>query len=108
MALNRLLKQFRLRISPEATNLGPYERLPSRRGHAVTQEELAEFLGVSRTWYAALESNTDVRTSVALLDRLATIVMAGPQERAVLFCAAFPELGFVRLGNELAKVSTNA
>jgi transcriptional regulator with XRE-family HTH domain len=94
--LNRLLKQFRLRIDPDQTKLGPYERLPWRRGRAVTQEELAQFLGVSRTWYAELESNAEARTSPALLNRVAVLLMVTPQERAVLFCSAFPELELAR------------
>jgi transcriptional regulator with XRE-family HTH domain len=58
----------------------------------VTQEELAECIGVSRVWYAMLESRTTVRTSSALLDRLAAALMVTPEERTALFDLAFPEL----------------
>jgi transcriptional regulator with XRE-family HTH domain len=90
--LNTLLKQHRLQIDPEVPALGPYTRLPSRRGRRVTQEELAECIGISRVWYATLESSSGVRTSSALLDRLATALMVSPQERAALFDLAMPEL----------------
>jgi transcriptional regulator with XRE-family HTH domain len=93
MPLNSLLKQFRIRINPDVAKLGSYERLPSRRGRTVTQRELSELLGVSRTWYAALECNAQARTSLALLDRLADLFMVSPQERAALFESAFPEVG---------------
>ena len=72
MQLNAFLKYHRTRISPQATALGPYRRLPSRRGRIVSQEELAEFIGVSRPWYATLESDPAVRPSTALLERIAS------------------------------------
>jgi hypothetical protein len=43
-------------------------------------------------WYGTLESSTTVRTSFALLNRLAAALMVSPQERAALFDLAMPEL----------------
>lgn len=92
MQLNMFLKQRRLRIDPEARTLGEVERLPDKRGRPVTQEEIAECIGVSRTWYATLESHATVRTSAALLDRLASALMLTPEDRTSLFNLALPEL----------------
>jgi len=92
--LTTLLRHFRWRIDPAIAALGPHRRLPSRRGKPVTQEELAEFLGVSRTWYGLLESKKPVRVSLALLDRLSAVLMLTHEERAKLFALALPELDF--------------
>ena len=58
----------------------------------MTQEELAEYIGISRSWYGLLESDKPVRASVALLDRLATALMLSLDERATLFNLVLPEL----------------
>lgn len=92
--LKALLRHFRLRIDPRENALGPQARLPSRRGKPVTQEELAECIGVSRAWYCMLESEKPARASILLLDRLASILMLSARERAVLFALALPELDF--------------
>ncbi len=88
-----LLKQFRRRIDPSVRRLGSYERLPVKRGRRVTQEELADAIGVSRVWYSALESNANVRMSTTLLNRLANVLAISSVERVALFYAAIPELG---------------
>lgn len=62
----------------------------------VTQEELAEAIGVSRVW---LESSATIRSSTALLDRLSRTLTLTPEERAELFRLAIPEL---RLGESAA------
>jgi DNA-binding XRE family transcriptional regulator len=90
--LKALLRHFRVRIDPHQKALGPQARLPSRRGKSVTQEELAECIGVSRYWYGMLESEKPVRVSIFLLDRLARILMLSARERAMLFALALPEL----------------
>jgi transcriptional regulator with XRE-family HTH domain len=59
----------------------------------VTQEELAEAIGVSREWYGMLESAATTRTSTGLLLRLADALMVTPPQRAKLFALAVPELG---------------
>lgn len=90
--LHALLREFRRRIDPGAARLGIYARLASRRGRPVTQEELAEAIDVSRVWYAKLETGASIRTSTALIDRLANTLMLTPEERSALFQVAFPEL----------------
>lgn len=92
MQLNSFLKHLRTRISPHATMLGPHSRLPSRRGRIVSQEELAECIGVSRVWYAKLESDLALRPSTSLLDRVAVALMLNSEERRSLFNLARPEL----------------
>jgi transcriptional regulator with XRE-family HTH domain len=100
--LKPLLRRFRTRIDPGSTMLGPNERIPFRCGKRVTQEELAECIGISSTWYARLESDRPVRASVVLLDRLAIALMLSQKERAALFNLALPELRLMRVvSNEL-------
>jgi hypothetical protein len=95
--LKPLLRRFRTRIDPGTTMLGPNMRLPCRCGKRVTQEELAECIGISLTWYGKLESNKPVRASVVLLDRLAIALMLSQKERAALFNLALPELRLMRV-----------
>ena len=79
------LRTLRLRVPPDAATLGPWNRLPVRRGRRVSQEEVAEVVGVSRNWYRRLESGASVRASTKLLDRLATAFAFTPEERVRLF-----------------------
>ncbi len=95
-----LLKFLRQRVDPDVRHLGLHARLPSRIGKRVTQEEVAEAIGVSRTWYAALESAATIRTSTGLLDRLADALMVTPDERARLFYLALPEVRRVHLRDD--------
>ncbi len=87
-----LLRAWRSRLGNAATTLGCYSRLPCRLGRRVTQEELAEAVGVSRSWYKMLESGVPVRTSLRLLASLSDALMLSPSEKAHLFRLAFPEL----------------
>src|ERR1700730_9195117 len=97
------LRFLRQGVDPDVRYLGPYPRVPSRLGKRVTQEELAEAIGVSREWYATLESAATTRTSTGLVERLADALMVTPQERARLFQLAVPELGRARLrGDSIA------
>jgi DNA-binding XRE family transcriptional regulator len=91
------LLSLRRRVDPASTTLGSYERLKSRRGHPVTQEELAEGIGVSRGWYARLESGKPVKPSISMLHRIADALNATPRERALLFRLAIPALQVVTL-----------
>jgi transcriptional regulator with XRE-family HTH domain len=91
VALGAFLKSLRMRIHCEVRALGSYERLPCRRGRRVTQEEASEAVGVSRVWYATLESGATVRTSTRVLSRLADVLMLGAEERIRLFQLAIPE-----------------
>jgi transcriptional regulator with XRE-family HTH domain len=61
----------------------------------VTQEELADAIGVSREWYAILETSATQRASTRLLGRVADALMVTAEERARLFHLAVPELGRV-------------
>ena len=91
-ALGTFLKMLRGRIPPDAATLGRYQRLPVRRGRRVTQEEIAELVGVTRGWYRLLESGASVRASMKLLDRLAQALVLTPDERMMLFTLASPEM----------------
>ena len=90
--LRGFLKRLRKRLDPAAETLGAYKRLSYKRGRAVSQEELAEAVDVSRGWYALLESGGSVQPSVALLNRLAGALNATPDERGTLFRLAIPAL----------------
>jgi DNA-binding XRE family transcriptional regulator len=87
--LPAFLRYYRKRMPASATALGSYRRLPSRFGKPVTQEEVAEALGVTRTWYALLETSHAPRPSLRLLSRIAKVLMLGRRERAQLFALAF-------------------
>jgi len=86
------LKTLRRRVPRDTTALGGHERLGSRRGRAVTQEELAEAVGVSRGWYARLENGVPIQPSVSMLSRLADALQATAGERTALFLMAIPGL----------------
>ena len=88
-----LLKTRRRSIPPESVTLGPCERLPVRRGRRVTQEEIAEAVGISRNWYRRLESFDAPRASAKLLDRIAQALQFTPEERMKLFLLGIPEIG---------------
>ena len=90
--LASFLRIHRWNIPPDARRLGPWERLPMRRGRPVTQEEIAEAAGVSRNWYRRLESGDAIRASTKLLDRLAQVFAFPPEERTKLFLLGIPEI----------------
>jgi transcriptional regulator with XRE-family HTH domain len=90
--MNWLLRRCRTRIAPGRASLGRYLRVPGRIGKAVTQEEVAEAVGISRQWYAMLESDRVVSPSAAVLGRLAEALMMSSAERSALFRLALPEL----------------
>jgi transcriptional regulator with XRE-family HTH domain len=86
------LREKRRRIHPETSALGAHLRLPSRIGKRVTQEELAETVGVSRVWYAQLETGVSRRVSAELLARLADALLLDEDERTALFHLGIPDL----------------
>jgi transcriptional regulator with XRE-family HTH domain len=102
--LQLFLRERRHRIDPQVRHLGDFARLPVRWGRPVTQEEMAEAIGVSRVWYAMLESGTQVRTSPKVLERLSAVLMLDPAERVRLFHLAVPELGRLEVGAQSAQV----
>jgi DNA-binding XRE family transcriptional regulator len=86
------LKTRRQSIPPDSMTLGSWERLPVRRGRRVTQEEIAEAVGISRNWYRRLESGDAPRASAKLLDRIAKAFQFTPEERTNLFVLGIPEI----------------
>lgn len=66
----------------------------------MTQQEVAGAIGVSREWYAMLESAETARPSAGLMERLAEVLMITPEERAKLFDLALPEFGQVPLRDD--------
>ena len=90
--IRSLLKGLRGRLDPSTPALGEHQRLSTRRGKAVSQEELAEAVGVSRGWYAMLERGEAIQPSIAILGRLARALNATRDERLALFQLAIPEL----------------
>lgn len=97
--LGALLKRCRARINCERRSLGPYLRLQVRVGKPVTQEEVAEAAGITRQWYALMETDRAVRVSAAVLARIADALMMDYVERAALFRLAVPELRSAPLTN---------
>jgi transcriptional regulator with XRE-family HTH domain len=91
-SLGALLLAHRRRLDPHITALGDFARRPDRVGKPVTQEELAEAVGVTRVWYAKLERRVDVKASAGLVSRLADVLMLDDAERNALFHAAIPVL----------------
>jgi transcriptional regulator with XRE-family HTH domain len=91
-SVGEFLREHRRLIPRDATALGPFRRLPVRHGKAVTQEEIAEALGVSRVWYSMLESGAALNTSLRLLTRLADAFSLSGGDREALFHLALPAL----------------
>jgi transcriptional regulator with XRE-family HTH domain len=95
--LGEILRRSRAGVSPDCASLGPYLRQPIRIGKPVTQQEVAEAVGISREWYARLENDGSARVSSAVLGRIADALMVHPLERTALFELAVPELRPVSL-----------
>jgi DNA-binding Xre family transcriptional regulator len=91
-ALHRFVRERRLRIAPESQTLGDSPRFPTRIGKVVTQEELAEHLGISRQWYARFEGGAPAVFSTQLLSRLCDLLLLSAWERAEFVRLAMPEL----------------
>jgi DNA-binding XRE family transcriptional regulator len=90
------LKRRRRSIPPETVTLGSWQRLPVRCGRRVTQEEIAEAVGISRNWYRRLENGDAPRASAKLLDRIAQAFQFTPEERMNLFVLGIPEIAQIR------------
>jgi transcriptional regulator with XRE-family HTH domain len=90
--ISTLLREARSRIPPDTASLGNALRLPSRVGKRVSQEEIAEAIGVSRVWYALLENGRLHRPSVVLLERTCDALMLDERQRAEVFQVGVPEI----------------
>jgi transcriptional regulator with XRE-family HTH domain len=91
-ALHRFVRERRMRLAPKSQFLGERPRLSNRIGKPVTQEELAEHLGISRGWYARFEAGGPAGFSIPLLNRLCDILLLSAPERAELVRLAMPDL----------------
>jgi DNA-binding XRE family transcriptional regulator len=95
-----LLKDARRRIPSDTVSLGNTQRIAERIGKRVSQEEVAEAIGISRVWYATLETGRP-RASIAVLGRICDVLMLDEQQRADLLRLCVPEIvSFV--GRELS------
>jgi transcriptional regulator with XRE-family HTH domain len=90
--LTAFLRERRHGMDRNAHHLGDFPRRHSKWGMPVTQEEMAEALGVSRVWYATFESEPGTRASISLLNRVATVFRLNEWERIALLGIAIPEL----------------
>ena len=90
-ALHHFVRERRARLVPDSHFLGDVPRFPARIGKPVTQEELAEHLGISRQWYSRFESGAAAGFSTRLLNRLGDLLLLPPMERAELMRLATPE-----------------
>jgi len=108
LSAGAFLKEQRRQIPRDSASLGRYVRLPARRGKAVTQEELAEIIGVSRVWYAMLESGAALNTSPRVLARLADALDLSADDRKMLFKLALPEFSATASAFTVAKNLSSA
>ena len=90
--LRSTIRGLRSRLDPAIGRLGEHERLGCRRGRRVSQEEVAEAVGVSLGWYAMLERGEPIQPSISMLSRLASALNATREERWKIFQLAIPEL----------------
>ena len=89
--IGSFLRERRRQLPPQVERLGPHPRLESRVGRGVTQEEVAEVLGVTRVWYAMIEAGS-AHISPRLLARIAETFEFSAEERLELLSLAFPGL----------------
>jgi DNA-binding XRE family transcriptional regulator len=93
--LSQLLTGCRASVDLNVEFLGAKARHPRRVGKRVTQEEVAEAVGITREWYAAIERGRQVRVSPVVLSRIADTLAMTAEERKILFTLAVPELTHV-------------
>jgi transcriptional regulator with XRE-family HTH domain len=105
--LGAFLKKMRRRIPLHADRLGASKRLPIRCGRRVTQEEIAEAVGVSRNWYRMLECGTRIRASTKLLARLAQALGLSSDERMTLLALALPEIWMLQVPADSTNLRTS-
>lgn len=85
--MGTLLKRARARIDRGKLSLGPYLRVQTR-----IEEEVAETVGITREWYAMMETDRPVRVSASVLAAISDALMMAADERTALFRLAIPEL----------------
>ena len=91
------LRCYRLGVPLEARALGSFARVSKRIGKMVSQEELAEAVGISRVWYSVVEVGR-ARPSVELVSRICNALMLDEAKRLELVCLAFP--GFAGIASQ--------
>lgn len=91
---SELLKEARRRIPTDTVSLGKTQRFTERIGKRVSQEEVAEAIGISRVWYATLEMGRP-RASIAVLGRICDALMLDEHQRADLLQLCVPEIAFL-------------
>lgn len=91
-ALHRFVRERRRRLAADSRFIGGSPRLPNRIGKVVTQEEIAEYLGISRQWYIRFECGAAAGFSIQLVSRLCELLALSAAERAELMMLAMPEL----------------
>jgi transcriptional regulator with XRE-family HTH domain len=99
--LGTFLTRHRRALRPETPSLGDCPRMPARIGRPVTQEEVAEALEISRTWYARLESGAG-GASAALANRIANVFDFDQAERRELLRLTLPQFGPGLFGTDAA------
>ena len=90
-SLGAFLRNRRRQLPAHNTTIGPHPRLRDRIGRLITQEEIAEAIGVTRVWYASIETDA-APVSRRLFGRIADAFALEPAERLMLLQLAFPEL----------------
>lgn len=83
--LAEFLQSRRARLRPEQFHLPDFQR---RRARGLRREELAQLIGVGVSWYTWLEQGRDIQVSTQVLERLASILQLGDEERRHLFLLA--------------------
>jgi DNA-binding XRE family transcriptional regulator len=102
---SELLKAARRRIPSDMVSLGNTQRIAERIGKRVSQEEVAEAIGISRVWYATLETGRP-RASIAVLGRICDVLMLDEHQRADLLQLCVPEIASF-VGQEPRGVARN-
>jgi transcriptional regulator with XRE-family HTH domain len=83
--LGEFLRYHRSRLTPKQVGLPTTTR---RRTPGLRREEVAALVGISTTWYTALEQGRDIQVSRKVLEKLAHLFALSYQERVHLFSLA--------------------
>jgi len=82
MELARFLRIRRQRLLPEQVGLPSRAR---RRTPGLRREEVAEYIGISTTWYTWLEQGRAIHVSAEVVEQLARLLQLNGDERAYFF-----------------------